>query len=430
MTKRLRHANKGINGELTVPGDKSITHRAVMLGSIAKGETIITNYLDSEDCQNTIAVFLQMGVKIIKTPQQLFISGRTLKDLKPPKKPFLMGNSGTTTRLLLGLLAKQNFSMNLVGDNSLTRRPLKRVTDPLQIMGAKILTDEDHLPAKILPNNHLKGIEYTLPIASAQVKSAIILAALQADRRSVIRESLVSRDHTERMLGQFGVNLKSNNNQIVVEPNTNLKGTEINVPGDFSSAAFWIVASLITPKSELLIKQVGVNPTRTGLLNLLERMGAVIEIKNIQNDFEKYADIKVVSQSLKGIKVGRDDIPQAVDEIPLLVLAATQAKGATLIEGAGELRVKETDRIKTVTQELNKLGAKIEARLDGFWIPGSTKLEAKRMVELDSHGDHRIGMMLAIAALITKGDVILKNASVVGVSYPSFFTDLKSIINN
>lgn len=428
MKNRLLTSSRGLHGEISVPGDKSITHRAIMLGSIASGTTLVNNYLVSEDCERTIKVFRQMGVKILQNKTQLQIEGRQLDQLKDPKVSLEMGNSGTTLRLLLGLLVHQSFPLSFIGDESLSRRPLSRVTEPLALMGSTIKTRNGYLPATIEPCAHLRGIKYSLPVASAQVKSALILAALQAETPSVIEEKNISRDHTELMLSQFGITLNRHDRIIEVFPQTNLKATIIEVPGDFSSAAFWIVAALITPESDLVIKNVGVNPTRTHLITLLNKMGAEITLVNLKEELEPKADIVVKSQHLHGIEVTESDIPGAVDEIPLLVLAATQAKGETLITGAKELRVKETDRIKTVTNELNKLGACIKERPDGFIISGPTKLEVSKEVTVDSHGDHRIGMMLAVAALITKGTVDLKNFNAVAISYPTFFKDLASII--
>lgn len=428
MKQELNFATHGLNGQINVPGDKSMTHRAIMLGSITPGKTQITHYLAAGDCWETILAFKHMGVNITATTKTLTIDGRSLNQLKNPHVSLNMGNSGTSTRLLMGLLVKQPFEINFVGDASLSQRPLLRVTKPLELMGAKISTQKGHLPAKITPVSQLNGIQYRLPIASAQVKSALIFAALQAKSPSLIEEPIATRDHTERLLSRFGINLKRQGTIIEVIPQNQFQAAKLNLPGDFSAAAFWLVAALITPKSHLILKDVGLNPTRTGLLHLLKRMGAKIIIKNYQNDYEPRGDLEVSSQCLHGIDVNAYDIPAAIDEIPLLVLAATQAKGVTKITGAQELRVKESDRIASVTRELNQLGAKVTELADGFLVSGQTPLHSNDSVTLDSESDHRLAMMLTVAALITKGKVFLKNASVIEISYPNFFRDLKQLI--
>lgn len=426
--RKLDFAVNGLNGQVQVPGDKSLTHRAIILGSVAAGETQIVHYLAAADCWNTVNAFKQMGVGFTITPSTLTIQGRSLKQLVPPKHPLMMGNSGTSTRLLLGLLAQQPFFIKLIGDASLSRRPLLRVTKPLTLMGAKIVTQAGHLPAQINPSSHLTGIKYRLPIASAQVKSALILAALQASTPSFIQEPFLSRDHTERLLPLFGGKLERQGNTIEVIPQSRLHQAQLVLPGDFSAAAFWLVAGLITPHSQVVLKNVGLNPTRTGLLRLLKRMGAQIIIKNRHHGFEPFGDLWVKSQELHGIAVTAKEIPAAIDEIPLLVLAATQAQGLTKITGAQELRVKETDRIAQVTQELNLLGAKITALPDGFLVSGKTPLHCLDPVVVDSQGDHRIAMLLAVAALITSGTVYLKKPEAIAISYPNFFADLAQLI--
>ncbi|WP_270276191.1 3-phosphoshikimate 1-carboxyvinyltransferase [Weissella confusa] len=431
MTNRqLKTAATGINGQLTVPGDKSISHRAVMLGSIATGETTIYGLLDSDDVRNTLGAMQQLGVTVDWYDDRVVVHGRPLTTLTEPDGPLDMGNSGTSTRLLMGLLANQSFPMTFVGDASLSTRPLARVIDPLTKMGARFVSTNHRLPVTTMPGFGLHGIHYRLPVASAQVKSALILAGLQAEGETVITEPLATRDHTERMLQQFGVAVVRDGQDIIVTPNTALTGTTINVPGDISSAAFWIVAALLVPHSELRLIGVGINPTRDGILRLLRRMGAVIELDNVIAEGEPTADLIVRTQALQGTAITSEDIPTAVDEIPMLVLAATQALGDTLITGAQELHVKETDRIATVTTQLNKLGANIEAREDGFLVHGGTPLHVEEPTVVDSSGDHRIGMMLAIAALLTDGEVALANADSVSVSYPSFFADLERLVED
>lgn len=429
--KQLTTQVTGLHGQIMVPGDKSISHRAVMLGSIATGETVIKGILDSDDVRSTLQAMAAMGVTTQWAADKVTITGRSLTTLQAPVAPLDMGNSGTSTRLLMGLLAKQPFVITFVGDTSLSQRPLGRVITPLTLMGAQFQTQNNKLPVTKLATATLTGIRYELPVASAQVKSALILAGLQAQTPTTIIEPLATRDHTERMLAQFGVQITRQGYEITVQPNTNLQGTTVEVPGDISSAAFWLVAGLIVPNSQLTLHKVGLNPTRTGIITLLNRMGATF---TKQHEYaaagEPYADLIVTTQALHGTTVTAVDIPAAVDEIPMLVLAATQAQGDTLITGAGELRVKETDRIMTVTTQLNKLGAQIEAREDGFLVHGGTPLHVEQPTQVDSFGDHRIGMMLAIAALVTTGDTVtLANAAAVSVSYPSFFADLERVIN-
>lgn len=428
--KQLTTHVAGLHGQLTMPGDKSISHRAVMLGSVAVGQTVINGILDSDDVRSTLQAMQAMGVQAQWEADQVTITGRSLTTLQAPQAPLDMGNSGTSTRLLMGLLAKQPFDISFIGDASLSQRPLGRVIKPLTAMGAQFEAQDGKLPATKLATTALKGIRYELPVASAQVKSALILAGLQAETPTTIIEPLATRDHTERMLAQFGVPLTRQGNEITIQPNTHLQGTTVEVPGDISSAAFWLVAGLIVPNSQLTLRKVGLNPTRTGIITLLNRMGATFTKQQVHEVGEPYADLVVTTQNLQGITVTAADIPAAVDEIPMLVLAATQAQGDTLITGAGELRVKETDRIATVTSQLNKLGARIEAREDGFLVHGGTPLHVDVPTQVDSFGDHRIGMMLAIAALLTTGDTVtLANAAAVSVSYPSFFTDLERVIN-
>ena len=427
--RKLQTAVQGVRGRLEVPGDKSISHRAVMLGSIADGDTYIKGILDSDDVRSTLGAMADMGVEAEWHDQDVIVHGRPLTALEEPSHALNMGNSGTSTRLLMGLLANQPFPITYSGDASLSTRPLGRVIDPLGKMGARYVATNQRLPATKVPTQGLQGIHYRLPFASAQVKSALILAGLQAEGQTVITEPLATRDHTERMLQQFGVTITRDGQDIIVNPTTKLHATTIQVPGDISSAAFWLIAGLIVPNSQLTLTKVGINDTRTGILRLLQRMGAVITMANVVADGgEPYADLTVTTQGLQGIHINGDDVPTAVDEIPLLVLAATQALGDTVITGAQELHVKETDRIATVTTQLNKLGANIEAREDGFVVHGGTPLRVAEPTTVDSCGDHRIGMMLAIAALITDGEVTLAKAEAVSVSYPSFFADLERVV--
>lgn len=429
MIKLTKAEKNGLHGEITVPGDKSISHRALMFGAIAEGKTVIDNFLMSDDVMHTMGVFRALGVEIDHTESQAKVIGKGLTNFKAPSAGLDMGNSGTSTRLLMGLLSKQPFNLNIFGDSSLSKRPLRRVADPLSMMNAQFeLSNDEFLPAVIKANTELNGITYHMPVASAQVKSAILLAGIQAEGETTIIEDLPSRDHTERMLRQFGGQVKTDNGVITVKKQSKLSGQHVLVPSDISSAAFFMVAGLITPNSEITIKKVGVNPTRDGVIKLLERMGAEITQKPIASDGEPLADITVKAQTLHGIAITAEDIPGAVDELPILTLAATQAVGDTIISGAEELRVKETDRISTVISELTKLGADIDEKPDGMVIHGGTLLHTSNgSTLLDSHGDHRIGMMNVIASLITEGDVVLTGEEAMSVSYPRFVEDVSSI---
>lgn len=429
MIKLTKAEKNGLHGEITVPGDKSISHRALMFGAIAEGKTVIDNFLMSDDVMHTMGVFRALGVEIDHTESQAKVIGKGLTNFKAPSAGLDMGNSGTSTRLLMGLLSKQPFDLNIFGDSSLSKRPLRRVADPLSMMNAQFeLSNDEFLPAVIKANTELNGITYHMPVASAQVKSAILLAGIQAEGETTIIEDLPSRDHTERMLRQFGGQIKTDNGVITVKKQSKLSGQHVLVPSDISSAAFFMVAGLITPNSEITIKKVGVNPTRDGVIKLLEWMGAEITQKPIASDGEPLADITVKAQTLHGIAITAEDIPGAVDELPILALAATQAVGDTIISGAEELRVKETDRISTVISELTKLGADIDEKPDGMVIHGGTLLHTSNgSTLLDSHGDHRIGMMNVIASLITEGDVVLTGEEAMSVSYPGFVEDVSSI---
>ncbi|MFK8248822.1 3-phosphoshikimate 1-carboxyvinyltransferase [Leuconostoc mesenteroides] len=429
MIKLTKAEKNGLHGEITVPGDKSISHRALMFGAIAEGKTVIDNFLMSDDVMHTMGVFRALGVEIDHTESQATVIGKGLTNFKAPSAGLDMGNSGTSTRLLMGLLSKQPFDLNIFGDSSLSKRPLRRVADPLSMMNAQFeLSNDEFLPAVIKANTELNGITYHMPVASAQVKSAILLAGIRAEGETTIIEDLPSRDHTERMLRQFGGQIKTDNGVITVKKQSKLSGQHVLVPSDVSSAAFFMVAGLITPNSEITIKKVGVNPTRDGVIKLLERMGAEITQKPIASDGEPLADITVKAQTLHGIAITAEDIPGAVDELPILALAATQAVGDTIISGAEELRVKETDRISTVISELTKLGADIDEKPDGMVIHGGTLLHTSNgSTLLDSHGDHRIGMMNVIASLITEGDVVLTGEEAMSVSYPGFVEDVSSI---
>lgn len=427
-TIALPQNNNGLHGTLSIPGDKSISHRSVMFGAISEGRTTVDHFLFSDDCLRTIAAFRALGVKIETTSDQVTIEGKGGFDqFENPDQPLDMGNSGTSTRLLLGLLARQPFDIEMVGDASLRRRPLNRVIEPLAQMGAQISArDNNLLPLTLHANRRLQEIDYQLPVASAQVKSALILAGLQADQPTQLTEKLITRDHTEKMLQQFGGSIQQEGKHIKVTPQSEFQGQHISVPGDISSAAFFIVAGLCVPNSKVVLQQVGLNPTRTGILSALSKMGAQFEISNETAASEPAGDITIHSQQLQAINLTDQDIPGLVDEVPLIALAATQATGTTVISGAEELRVKETDRIETVTEELKKMGADIEQRPDGFVINGGTKLHSA-VEPLDSHGDHRIGMMLAVANLIAGGTGQLQHADAINISYPTFWQDVAQL---
>lgn len=427
MDKELTSGPAVLKGTCAVPGDKSISHRSVMLGALAKGTTTAKHFLFSADCLHTIAVFKALGVPIETTEDTVTIQGVGLKGLKPPKADLDMGNSGTSTRLLLGLLARQPFAMTFIGDDSLSQRPMGRVLNPLAEMGAQVTATDGRLPLTIQANAHLKPLDYTIPVASAQVKSALIFAALQADGPSHLTEKLATRDHTERMLQYFGGHLEKDGLTLTVQPNQTLTGKDLTVPGDPSSAAFFVAAATLLAGSDLTLTHVGLNPTRTGFLEVIGQMNGNISVANLQTDFEPTGDLKIKSADLTGITLTKESIPSVIDELPLVVLCATQAQGVTEISGAEELRVKETDRISTVVTELTKMGAKIEEKPDGMIITGPTPLH-KVQGTLNSYGDHRIAMMLMVAALLTKDDFTLQQAEAIAVSYPDFYDDLLKLL--
>ncbi|MED1411998.1 MULTISPECIES: 3-phosphoshikimate 1-carboxyvinyltransferase [Bacillus] len=423
---KLVGRKNSLNGEIVVPGDKSISHRAVMFGAIAEGTTRVSNFLLGEDCLSTIACFQKLGVKIEQSGNDVTIYGKGLENLQEPKEVVDVGNSGTTIRLMLGILSNTPFHSTIIGDESIGKRPMKRVTDPLSKMHAQIDGRENgqYTPLSIR-GGRVKGIHYHAPVASAQVKSAVLLAGLQGEGVTTVTEPMQSRDHTERMLRAFGCTVEVNERTVSLQGGQQLKGTEIKVPGDISSAAFFLVAGAIVQNSKLVLKNVGLNPTRTGILDVLTKMGARISIDNIRNEeFEPCGDITIETSKLKGIEIGRSLIPRLIDEIPVIALLATQAEGITVIKDAEELKVKETNRIDTVVDELGKLGAKIEATPDGMIIYGKQNLKGNTV---NSHGDHRIGMMLAIASCIVAGEVKIENSDAVAVSYPNFFEQLAAL---
>ncbi|AVI93465.1 3-phosphoshikimate 1-carboxyvinyltransferase [Oenococcus oeni] len=423
---------QGLNGSLLLPGDKSISHRSIMVASISRGISRIKNFSNSTDCLSTLNAFLDLGVEIKKDGRDLIVYGSGLDAFKDPKKPLNMGNSGTTTRLLLGLLAGQSFNTCLVGDASLSKRPMYRVTNPITEVGGEFsLTGNGTLPITVIGHPSLKAFDYHLPIASAQVKSALIFSALQADEPSIIFEKEATRNHLEIMLNDFGADIKTNGLCITVMPRPKLSGRTISIPGDISSAAFFMVAASLLTNSCICLKKVGLNPTRIGIISVLKRMNANIEVKKTSNEAEAYGDIIVRSSNLHAVEITAKEIPNVIDELPILTLAASLAKGRTIISGAGELRVKETDRISVVAAELKKLGARIQEKSDGMVIDGCPKLQIPEN-NLATHGDHRIGMMLAVAALLvdTSKTITLNNPEAIKISYPNFFRDLDYLLNN
>jgi len=420
-------AIKGISGpligEITPPGDKSISHRAVILSSLADGLSTIKGFLRSEDTISTLNAFKNMGVDSTLTSDLLEINGVGIHGLRESYTTIDAGNSGTTARLLMGLLSGQKFSSALTGDKYLRKRPMRRVVDPLKLMGAKITGDNNanNLPL-LIKGQQLSAIKYELPVASAQVKSALILAGLYAEGETEIIDPWKTRDHTERMLKHFEFPLNIIDNTIYVTPVENLKSSELIIPSDISSAAFFIVAALINKGSEITINNVGLNSARTGVLDLLSRMGGSIEIQNQREECgEDVGNLVVKSSELRGIVIKGEDIPRAIDELPVIIAAACFAEGRTVISDAKELRVKETDRIKAVTSEFSKLGADITEFDDGVVINGNQELRGNIC---DSWGDHRIAMSVAIAATMSVGETSINNPECVNISYPEFFDTL------
>lgn len=417
---------KQLNGQIEVPADKSISHRSIMFGAIAKGTTTVKNFLRGEDCLSTLNGFKELGVPIEDDGQTITIQGVGFEGLKPALGPIDLGNSGTSIRLMMGILAGTSFQTTLFGDEYLNRRPMQRVMAPLNQMGAHLVGFENtQYPPISIQGAKLSPITYEMPIASAQVKSAIIFAALQAQGTSTIIEKEPSRNHTEQMIKQFGGEIEVSGKTIRVTGPQQLTGQEVIVPGDISSAAFFIVAAAILKNSQVVLKNVGINPTRTGILDVLEAMGGTFELSEIDEANES-ATITVSSSTLKATTIQGADIPRLIDELPIIALLATQAEGTTIIKDAQELKVKETNRIDATCEELQKLGANIEPTDDGMIIHGPVQLHGGKV---SSRGDHRIGMMLQIAALLTEEIVELDKAEAVAVSYPHFFEDLASLIN-
>ena len=405
-------------GQIKVPGDKSISHRAVMLGSLANGVTEISGFLKGADCLSTIDCFRKMGIDIDINGENVTVHGNGLRGLKKPDEMLYTGNSGTTTRLLCGILAGQNFDTSITGDASIQKRPMGRVVKPLSMMGAKI--ENEYCPLYIT-GTKLHGIDYKMPVASAQVKTAIILAGLYADGETVIHEIEKSRDHTELMLSAMGADLTVDNLDITVKPTNDLTAVNVDVPGDISSAAFFLVLGAIMPNSQITVTNVGINPTRTGIIDVLKDMGADITLENVHTSTgETVANITVRSSSLKGTTVGGDIIPRLIDELPIIAVAAVFADGQTVIKDAQELKVKETNRIRAVVDEFNKCGIDITETDDGMIINGGKSIHG---ADFKTYGDHRMAMSLTVLAQLADSESTLDDSDCACVSYPTFFDD-------
>ncbi len=416
---------KQMRGEVTIPGDKSISHRAVMFGSLAEGVTEVTNFLQGADCLSTIDAFQKMGVEIENTTEKILIHGRGLHGLTAPSCVLDMGNSGTTTRLISGILAGQDFECTLTGDASIQKRPMRRIIEPLSMMGGKIVSvnGNDCAPLHIT-GAPLHGIHYHSKVASAQVKSAILLAGLYADGETLVTEPSLSRNHTEIMLHYFGADISSENKTARICPGPRLQGQKIHVPGDISSAAYFIAAGLLVPGSEILIRNVGINPTRDGILKVAKEMGGNITFLNENYDGEPTADLLVKHSHLHGVVIEGDLIPTLIDELPIINIMAACAEGTTVIRDAAELKVKESNRIDVMVQYLSAMGCDITGTDDGMVIVGGRPLHG---TEVDSHLDHRIAMSFAIAALIAEGETKIEGSDVVTISYPDFYKDLERL---
>lgn len=415
-----------LKGELTVPGDKSISHRSVMLGAISQGTTSITNFLEGADCLSTIDCFRKMGIEIERKPEEILIHGKGLHGLHAPCDILDVGNSGTTVRLLSGILAGQTFQSTLTGDDSIQKRPMKRIITPLTAMGGEVesLRGNDCVPLKI-QGRPLKAIHYNSPVSSAQVKSCVLLAGLYADGPVSVTEPYVSRNHSELMLRSFGAAVNAQDTTVTIEPEPVLTGQKVVVPGDISSAAYFIAAGLLVPGSELLIKNVGINPTRDGILRVCRQMGAQIQLLN-QRKYcqEPTADLLVKYSPLQGTIIQGEIIPTLIDELPVIAVMAAFAQGPTIIKDAQELKVKESNRLDIIVHHLQAMGADVTPTEDGMIINGGKTLHG---ASLDSHLDHRIAMSFAVAGLAAEGETEILRENCVDISYPGFYTDLSSL---
>lgn len=419
----LFHKSHPLKGEITVPGDKSISHRGIMLGALANGTTSITNFLKGADCLSTISCFQKMGIEIEETENEILVHGKGLHGLSAPKEILDAGNSGTTTRLISGILAGQNFSCDLTGDASIQKRPMKRIMTPLSMMGADITSVHNNGCAPLhIKGAPLKGISYQSPVASAQVKSCVLFAGLYADGKTSVTEPFLSRNHSELMLSSFGASVQTCGTTATIEPEPVLTAQKVEVPGDISSAAFFIAAGLLIPDSELLIKNVGINPTRDGILRVCRQMGANLELLNTRTQCgEPVADILVKHSELNGTVIEGDLIPTLIDELPVIAVMAACANGETIIRNAEELKVKESNRLEIIVHHLSEMGCDITGTEDGMIIRGGKPLHG---AVLDSHLDHRIAMSFAVAGLVADGETEITNADCVNISYPGFYRDL------
>lgn len=427
---KFHACNKPMKGRLNIPGDKSISHRAVMFGSIAQGDTEITNFLPGADCISTINCFRQMGVSIDidkDDDSHVIVHGNGLHGLKRPEDVLDCGNSGTTTRLLAGILAGQDFACVLTGDESIQKRPMRRIITPLTLMGGDIESVRENDCAPLLINGtRLQGIHYNSPVASAQVKSCILLAGLYASSMTSVTEPAISRNHTELMLRNFGAEVRCEAFSTQIQPNPVLKGCKIEVPGDISSAAYFIAAAAMIPDSSVTLRKVGTNPTRDGILRVLQNMGGSVEYKHLNiSGGEPFADLKIRYAPLHGTTIEGSLIPTLIDEIPIIAVMAATAEGDTIIRDAQELRVKESNRLDIMVESLSKMGVDVEATSDGMIIHGGKKLHG---AVIDSHKDHRIAMSFAIASLVAEGETEIIDADCVDISYPNFYEDLQSLI--
>lgn len=415
----------GLRGVVHVPGDKSISHRAVMFGALARGTTSVTHFLEGADCLSTISCFQKMGIEIEKQNDKVLIHGKGLRGLNSPREILDAGNSGTTTRLIAGILAGQKFISELDGDASLRSRPMKRIMDPLNAMGADIRCrgENNCLPLRIV-GHPLTAIHYTSPVASAQVKSCVLLAGMYADGVTSVTEPFLSRNHTEIMLRSFGADIRSEGTTVSIRPEPDLLAQDITVPGDISSAAFFIAAGLLTQGSEILLKNVGINPTRAGILKVCQDMGADITLLNADYSGEPAADILVRTSSLKGTVIQGADIPTLIDELPIIAVMAAFAGGTTVIRDAAELRVKESDRIAVMTDNLRRMGADVEETEDGMIIHGGRPLHG---AVIDPRLDHRVAMSFAVAGTVCEGTMDILDGDCVRISYPDFYKDLYSL---
>lgn len=419
----------GLKGTLTVPGDKSISHRAVMFGALAEGTTTIHGFLKGADCLSTIGCFQAMGIDIEEKEDTIYVHGKGLRGLQAPDGVLDVGNSGTTTRLISGILAGQNFTSELSGDASLNTRPMKRIIAPLSMMGADITSkNKDGCAPLLIHGRPLSAIHYDSPVASAQVKSCVLLAGLYADGETSVTEPALSRDHTERMLRSFGADIRTEGRTCTITPPKTLHGQHIEVPGDISSAAFFIAAACITPDSDVLIQNVGINPTRAGILEVCRAMGADVSLENVREaGGEPVADIRARTSRLKGTVIEGDIIPTLIDELPVIALMACFAEGQTIIRDAHELRVKESDRIAIVSDNLHAMGADVIPTDDGFLINSRQGTLTLHGASINCAMDHRIAMTFAVAGLNADGETVITDSGCVDVSYPDFFRQLEGL---